>query len=308
MLISDEINIISEHIYTSDQDFFFYSSLYGEPFLYKNFIFFFDGECLSISGYPLDKSLSHENQIIELNELITQCLVMYPGSIKIINYTGILRYSLLTHLQDQFEEIYSLLPDKKNVDIFINLSDSQLLKTSNAKEAIRKYKKNGIHVTRTKYNTLNHSHLSLLRKLILREDICIGTTIILLNVITIIHSDKVHFFEAHFENKFVGFAIVHDYYPQSPFLVAICSSDSIPNVSDALYLSIINYYLDNGAKRIGVGYSINDGLLYYKTKWGGAHRNLPYYQLIWKRKDFNLDSIDIINWIGRLIDYKLSAY
>lgn len=307
MLNDNEVNKISEHIYTSDQDFFFYSSLYGEPFLYKNFIFFFDGECLSISGYPLNKSLSHENQITELNELITRCLVEYRDSLKIINHIGVLRYSLFTHLQDQFEEIYSLPPDKKNVDIFIDLSDSRLLKTSNAKEAIRKYRKNGIQVTRTKYNTLNHRHLSLLRKLILREDICIGTTIILLNVITIIHSDKVRFFEAHFENEFVGFAVVHDFYPKSPFLIAICPGDSVPNVSDALYLSIINYYLDNGAKRVGVGYSINDGLLYYKTKWGGAHRNLPYHQSIWKRKDLYLDSIDIINWIGRLIDCKLSA-
>ena len=304
MLDQGNIEKITQHIYSSDQDFFFGAGLYGEPFLFRDILCYFDGETLTIVGYPFNKEYPEIDLAEEIHDLLSTWET--NPSVKIINYFGIGNYDFRKSIGKHFESVYFLEPDADNVDVFIDLSDPLLLKTSAAKESIRAVKHRGILVLKSKRNYLTHHHISLIRQTALREDFYFSDAALLTNINSILHDNHLIFFEAEFEKRLIGFIVVHEFFEKKPFAVIGCYEKSFPNIADAIYVSIIRHFLDTGSEWVGFGYSIDKGLLYFKTKWGGARTNLPYYQQIWKKKDDNTDSVDCLNWIARLLKKKLN--
>jgi hypothetical protein len=142
-------------------DFFFWSGLYGEPFLFKDILYYFDGETLTIAGYPLNLPCSNSDFILEINDLLYTWAT--DPSVKNINYFGTAMVKIQKSISQYFERVYLLLPDTNNEDVTIDLTDPLLLKTSHAKESLRAVKHRGLLVTKTKRQFLTHHHITLIR-------------------------------------------------------------------------------------------------------------------------------------------------
>jgi hypothetical protein len=140
----------------------------------------------------------------------------------------------------------------------------------------------------------------------LREDFSFPDVMVLNNISSMLHCDQLVFFEVEIGKKLVGFIVVHELFIKKPIAIIGCFDKSFSNITDALYWAIIQHYKHAGSQWIGFGYSLDKGLLFFKTKWGGARTNSPFYQQIWKRKGFETDSFDCLSWIGRLLENKLN--
>jgi len=299
MLDQRQQEYVTENIYISDHDYFYWSSLLGEPFLENDILHFFDGETITFIGYPINIELQKESVFQTLNNLV-KMWIKNP-SVRFLNYLGPWEYDFSELLGDRFINIYMEKPDYNNVHMLVDLSDPTVLKTRNAVDSIRKIRNKGIKVWIGRRTFLEYEHINLIREIALRDSVELSDVSFLSNIYSIIRSDDTLFFEVKYYQKLEGFAVVHEFFCQKPFLVLAFFNIHFKGTSDAIYSTIIQYYLEKGAKQISLGYSLNPRLHKYKSKWGGIRSNLPFYQSLWLRKDTSSDSSDCLHWICRLL-------
>lgn len=299
MLNPKQQSYICERINSSEQDFFFWSGLHGEPFLEKDLLHYFDGEKLTIIGFPLTYDMKSREVLKKLNELTFNWI--RKRSVKLIYYIGPYLWNPLTLIDDKFYQCFSFAPDEYNVDMSIDLKSADVLNTRNAKESYRKSVKNNVIISQNKCLYLSYKHINLIRDLCKSKNLWLSDVLYFTNILTIIKSDYTVIFEAHVRNELSGFAIVHQFFKDKPMLVFICSNKKYPGTSDALYYKIIRFYRENQSEEISIGYSVNKDLYMYKIKWGGVRCNLPFYQSIHAKKGVRFSSDQCFHWTYQLI-------
>jgi hypothetical protein len=302
MLNSQQQKYVYEKLYSSDHDYFFESVFRGEPFLEQDVLYFSDGETVSIDGCLLDKSSNSTSMLKKFSSIVESIKMQSP---KFLNYYGPWELDFRKVLGGKFVQIYNMGPDPWDVDMFIDLTDPSVLDTRNARESIRRTKKGSYSLFIKKRFFLSVEHIELIRKLISRNAIKLCDASYFLSITSIMHNNVTTFFEAYFNEKLVGFLVVHEFFEQKPFLILVCCDTKYTGVSDALYLSMITHYMEYSAERIGLGYSTNQGIYQYKTKWGGVRCNDPFYQSIWARPDANpvyiKDMQGYLHWQSHLL-------
>jgi hypothetical protein len=282
MLSDEESNFIKNDLYSSDHDYYFWSHLLGEPFLYDDILYYFDGKTLSIIGFPFDKEFS----IGIVTRKIAEGIKWWSNKAELfyICYLGPSNIKLGNILGKTFYRYYFQEPSRYNVDVFLNLRHPQLLKTRNAKESISKVKRHG-YATKIRHREfLTYQHINLLRQLILDHPMFMDDLSALITSVSLVNNKFTTFFELEIDGNLVGFIMAHEFYEHKPFMQAACFDHTVKGSSDALYSTVIKYYIDKGASWLGLGYSGDEGLYNYKTKWGGYYCSQPIYQLAWKKK------------------------
>jgi hypothetical protein len=297
MLTPQQVNYIQEHINSSDQDFFFWSSLLGEPFLEQDILTYYDGETVSLVGYSLNAQTEQSSIVRSLIELVMKWLKV--PTVKCFNYFGPRPLDLSDCLGAEFSLIYVLKPEHYQADIFIDLNHASLLKTSRAKESMRKTQRLGLAATVSPRDYLSHQHIELVRRLLSRETMMMCDVSQLTNTVSILKDPATRCFDVEQDQILIGFAVAHEFFAQMPFLTLAAFDTSQSGVSDTIYLALINYYKARGARWLGLGYGVTEGLYQYKTKWGGVRCNPPVHQCIWAKSGFENAVFDY--WVCNLI-------
>lgn len=294
-----ESEYIKEYIRSSDHDYFFWSGLLGEPFLYQDILYYFDGETVSIAGFPINARLDRLSVLDRLRNVVLTWLEV--PSVCFFNYFGPWSLDLDTIVKDKFSVMFSLEPRMYNVDMFIELSHSEALKTRNARESIRKANCRGLTVQKVQRSFLRYEHIDLIRILASRSSVWLSDVSYLTNIVQVLRDRVTTFFEVEINQRLVGFGVAHEFFEQRPFLVLSCFDNTCKGVSDAIYAAVISHYKERGAKWLGLGYSVDEGLYKYKMKWGGVQCNPPFYQCIWMKHGIKTTSVDCLHWICRLL-------
>jgi len=310
MLTCHQVDRLAQFLYSSDHDCFFDASLRGEPFLEDDIVYFFDGEVVSIVGYTLDRFADNQTVLKRLDAIVENCLRAYRP--RLFHYYGPLHIDLKHSLENEYSLVYDIKPNPFVVDMYIDFSDSTVLNTRNAKESLRKTGKRNFNTWIGPRDSLSHEHMDLLRGLASRNVLGLSDVSYFTNITSIIHSQATVFFEAYFCGTLVGFAVAHEFFNRKPFMVFQCSENGRNGVADALYLTAIQYFIERGVHRLGLGYSTSEGTFNFKKKWGGVRCNLPYSQLVWLHRDYKIGDVGMrhlqgfMHWIPRLFILKSS--
>jgi hypothetical protein len=273
--------------------------LLGEPFLKDDILYYFDGETLTIVGYLLDETIKETLAIRKLSNLVVELLAVHSPDF--LNYYGPWYLDFLYLLENRYSMIFSSEPNPYHVDILLDLTHPSLLKTRNARESMRKTRVHGFMTYIVDRAYLGYEHINLIRQLVSNRSLELSDVNYMTRCVAIIKNKSVKVFETRFNQKLTGFGIAHEYFDSIPFLVMICLDETFPGASDAIYSKIIQYYQERGAKWLGLGYSVHEGLYKYKLKWGPVRCNMPFYQSIYVRCGTKIKSIECLHWTCRLI-------
>lgn len=303
MIGPNQATFIESHIYSSDQDYFYWSTLLGEPFLSSQILHYYDGEMATFIGYPFrdqcefDKS-SESQMVFCLKELIREWA--YKPDVKLINYRGI------WHLDDDFLADQNFRPimidpkDMLNVDVFATFPYDSKNLSSSISEGLRKARKRELVVKMSRRIFWNAQHISLLRQVGYEKKLTSIEMGYLINALTILRSPSTMTFECWRGDILTGFAVTHSFFKTMPFFVCAAYNKIYSGTSDLLYHSFMNYYNNLGALRIGLGHTIDKQLYTYKTKWPNTQCNLPFSQTIWIRGNPHIQN-QCFYWGTRLL-------
>ena len=300
MIDIQQSEFIKDNIGCSDHDYYFWSLILGEPFLYQDILCYYDGITLSVIGLPLNSKITEVDALRKISEVVETWI--QNKDIKFISYFGPWYLTLDNVLDKSFQLFYSQDPKPYNVDVFLDLKSPKTLKTRNAKESIRKVRRQGLKVNIRDRAFLTYEHINLIRQLIIKHSISLDEISCLTTIGTFLRNGHTLFFEVEICNQLAGFAVVHEYFENRPFLLFVCLDRNYKYVSDALYSAIIEFYLAKGAHWISFGYSGDKGLYEYKAKWGETRCNLPFHQLYWKKGIIqNRSSLYCLHWPAALL-------
>jgi hypothetical protein len=271
------------NLYSSDQDYFFWAPALGEPFISDGVLHYFDGRTLTIVGYTFRPSVPEpipENPFARVLDHWVS-----TEDVRIINYFG----PTPLHLDPGYGVHYRIIdaeePEPFNVDVEIALDSSEFLCTRRARKTIREVGRHDIVVTCRREPSMAWQHIELIRTLISRNALDVSGVAFLLNSQRLLGHPSVLVFEARASGRVVGFAVAHSYFNRHPFVVTLATEPGVHSAADALYVAMFKHYAAMGAIRLGLGYCVDEGAYSYKTKWGACTAGLPYYQLIWRRRD-----------------------
>ena len=302
MIDPQQHEYIKQHLYSSDHDYFFFSNSLGEPFFQRDVLYFYDGETLTLVGFLLDNSLGRMEVFERLQDIALAHVT--TRTVHFINYYGPWPLDFGQPLDKDFELRYMSSPDIYNVDLFIDLDDPRVLRTRNARDSIRKAQHNGFVSSIGKQSFLGYEHINLTRKLVSHSQLELSDATYYANALSLIKSEHSVLFEARLAQELVGFAVAHEFFSRKPFLTVVCLDEAIKGVSDFLYATIINHFIAGGARRLGLGYSIHEGLFRYKSKWGGVKSNAPFYQFQWMNRGAAQTLPDCLDWQCQMLVMK----
>jgi hypothetical protein len=241
----------------------------------------------------------HATMVRTLLEVAADWMTAAP--LRFINYFGPFRLNLEPVLGQDFMEFYSLNPRTDNVDVVLNLRASATLNSRNARESIRKAARHGYTVQVLQRQFLEVGHIDLIRRLVARRVFAQSDVSYMTNILSLMNHSTCTFFEARLGNKLVGFAAAHHFFGKFPILVYAITDREYAAVSDAIYPAAISHYSQLGAESMGLGYSVEAGLLQFKLKWGDCRLGLPFYQRTWMRRNSQERATDCLHWITRVI-------
>jgi hypothetical protein len=284
-------------IHCSDQDYFFWSPALGEPFLSDGILHYFDGQTLTLVGYPVVQPPPSSSADDALRKVLTSWVA--SADVRLINYFGPTPLCLPPSIEVRYALLEADAPDPFNIDVTVALDGHDFLRTRRAKKAIREVERRGLEVNIRRESLLSWRHLDLLRGLVVRKDLDISGAAYALNAQPVLTHPSTLLFEVRSGAAVAGFALAHSYFPEHPFVVAVATDPETLSASDALYLGMLRHYADAGVPRLGLGYAVDAGSLRYKSKWGATVTMPPYYQFVWRRAD-TCDSYVCFDWRVRL--------
>lgn len=297
MIDTEQAAYVRERIWTSDQDYFYWSSLRGEPFLEGDVLHFFDGSALTVVGFPLHSRLGHAEVQKQICRIVRRWLA--TAGVAFVNYYGPECAGLRDLLRDRWSVAWALDPDGGNVDSWVDYSDPEVLGTRPAREALRAMRAKNLRVTLGASIALGWEHIALLQEQGLRIGDDVSDLAMVLAGLTLLRSPATLLAEVRAGERLGGFALAHEFFARIPFLVVACSDRGCPGASDAVYVSLIQHYRDRGAERLNLGYTLDKGLLKYKTKWGGVRTGTPFVQVIWQRDGADSRFEGCLHWACR---------
>ncbi len=301
MLSDQERDYIFENISSCEHDYFVWSTILGEPYVNDDFICYFDGVSLAISGVPLSNKNTMQTVPKRIEQVINEW--MLKPNVHFVNYFG--PHELLINNENGFDLIYKHEPLDYNFDLFIDINtwpDIRLRRK--IKRDVNHAIRSGVEVEWRKQEFLTADQLELISNLAHRKELEISDVSYLTNAVVLLKHPSSLIFEASIDNKVEGIIITHNYFSRNPFLILAAFNRQHSGISDALYSKVISYYRAQGAASLGLGYAASSGQFNYKKKWGGKSFNPACWQFIWKRRNVPLVFRDSLHWPWRLLSDK----
>jgi hypothetical protein len=296
MLSARERRFLSENIQSSDHDYFTWAPLSGEPILHGSTLCYYDGACVEVVGVPVGPRRFPRDERAELNDVIAR----WSGepSVAAINYYG--PYRLAGPSPEEWRVECAEGPRRWNRDVFVDLGSS-LLQRRKTRQDVRRAERAGVRVSARRAAYLGHEHISMLDALARRGTLELADLLYVTNVVAILKSSATTMFEARVHGKLVGFAVGHNYFRHTAFMVVAAFDHACRGCSDRVYSAVLRYYQERGARELGLGYATDRGLLHYKSKWGTVRLGPPVHQFTWERRSRADLADDCLHWSWRFV-------
>jgi hypothetical protein len=292
MLTDDQARFVADHFDSVDHDYYLLSGIWGEPFLCDDIMCYFDGETLQVVGGPMGDA--GPTGATRVGAVIRDWA--RDDRVWFVNYYGPCD---LAAPGGDWTLVYSCPPRNWNRELFIALPHH--IRASDARRLGRR----GYRTWVGRREFLSHEHLRLLRTLARRDSFLASDVGSLTNVASILRGQPTTMFEAHAGGELAGFLVAHDFFPRRPLFVTAAFDSSRAGVSDLLYHVAFEYYAERGAREVGLGYAVDEGLFRYKAKWGIARCGPPAFQFIWQREACGEAFNDCLYWPWRFLTGKL---
>lgn len=273
MITHDEMQYINKNAYIPEHLIDYVVAISdAEPFLWENYVFYVKNKHLIFIGYPLKKSFNKDDArkvlISAVDKLKSKTVaIITPG-----------------------EPIFKNLCIMKSSDYYYILNLSNFILTSKLKNSINRALKETELVIDKKVTS---QHLCLIEEVISYKKFDEYTQYIFKKIPDYVKSSStVQVFSA-FDRKgnLVGFDIADCQSEKFCFYMFnfISRKNYIPGISDLLFYEIVKKAKYSGKLFINMGLGINEGVVFFKRKWG-AERFLPY-EFYFYRKSFRIFDI-----------------
>jgi hypothetical protein len=305
VLTRDEQETIAREITSTDQDYFVWSGLLGEPFLRDRILCFFDGDSVAIAGRQLGER-GEDSGIASRG--LTEVLAEWSdrSDVAFINYCGPKPAAPLS--RERWNLIYAAGPQPWNQEVFLDLRHPvPRMYSPETRCQLRAAGRRGLVVSIEHRDFLGYEHIRLLRALAISHHFIASSASYLANVVSILRSEATVVCEARINGTLTGFTVAHEFFDHHPFLVVAAIDRGHRGTSEALHAALIDYYRARNACELGMGYAVGKGLHHYKMKWPGAFVGPSCHQFIWQRLGCGARYDDCLHWPWRLVNDAVKA-
>jgi hypothetical protein len=271
MLSPPQEALIEKNAYVPEHIFHYVTSISGaEPFFYEPFLSYEKEDHVFIVGYPI---------IGELEESALRTVICKVRRKRKNAKISVILPTLLEGEPVKGSDSYYLLDLK---DLRIDQKTRNILKR--AKREIRIVKEKALTI----------EHLDLIEEFIAQKKIDERSSFIFRKLKDYVNSTSyvIAISARNFSGKLIAFDIVDTFSPTYAFYMfnVRTKKNYVPGTSDALFEEMVNLALSGGKRYINLGLGINEGVRFFKKKWGGKPF-LPYYFYEWEPRKSIVDLI-----------------
>jgi len=271
-------------------DYKYYSVFYGEPFLYEEFIYYYDGRDLRVTGYDLQgKAISSDilAAIIRATNRI--------GEIRTITAESPSAVSLARTGLSLTREVMDYPSHKYDFEMILNQDFEQCKST---RKSVRKAKNKGLTASSPKIANFSYQHYALIDRFVRRFELCAfyGAEFIA-SIYHLLSRKRTILSNSYNREVLVGFTLATLIGDLGIIHMTINANDH-NGISDILYDHTIRKLKQRGAARISLGFSVYRGLYNYKKKWGANPEWAGSYEILWYKENVRIPSF---LWATRIV-------
>jgi len=224
----------------------------NECFIVKDYVFYFGNRTLVFIGYPLSQ-IQADAYVIEIIEKLIQ--IFKPDYLALIGEE--ISYSKARCLS-------------KETDAYWRVNLEELEISQKVRNMINRASRE-LYIEKTK--NFGKDHLSIISQFYETHSVSEATKYIFERIPDYISScETVFIFNAKDRNeKLIAFGIADFFADDYAFyMFNFSSKKTVPGVSDLILHEIIKTAKENNKKYINLGLGINEGVQFFKKKWGGV--------------------------------------
>ncbi len=254
-------------------DFRYYAVFYGEPFLFDEFIYYFDGRDLRVTGYDLQGHAIHTDALGAivsaaedygpLRTITAEC----PRPVSLASTRLFLRREILVYPSWKYD--------------FEMILRHGVTESKSLRKSLRKARGIGLKATSQKTYDFTHHHYVLIDRFVRRFEPCafFGAEFVG-SIFHLLSRKRTLLVNCYDRDKIVGFTLATVLGKLGIIHMTINAGDQ-NGVSDLLYRHTIHKLRQQGADRISLGFSLNKGLFNFKRKWGAEPGWRGSYEILW---------------------------
>jgi hypothetical protein len=258
-----------------DQEWSFYSTSRGEPFLVDDFLVYFDGVFLCVCAFRLndvwsEASLSQIQSAINAVPQFAQAQgICLWGRHVPIEGLVLGNGELLT--REKFNDY-----DESFVDAVVDLRDFDYANQRKARLAANAVAKGDLHHEVVQRKSLQAEHFALIQEWANGHDVSPRSAGVLTGLPRHVCEDHVHLVECRLNGSLVGFAVLAVIGERAVFSQGFSRRIDGERVGDALYAQMIAFAKEQDLSHLHLGYSPTTSLTRFKEKWGARLSGPPF--------------------------------
>lgn len=273
---------------SSFHDYQYYSVFYGEPFIFEDYIYYFDGRDARIIGYTKEGNPISKPHLKELFQYIISKYSARTISLECPKLIQAIGFKNKYH-----RELVSRPNAQCDFEILIRNEkyDTEILKKNTSR-----YLKKGFDI-RSSSDCLTYEHLLLLEAYMKRwRKKSFYKSEFISSVYLLINRPTSKIINCYYNNELVGFTIISSIKKLGLFNNHITVNE-VNGVSDMLYAAAIEDLQARNLNSISLGFSLNKGLFDFKQKWGGVLHWKGSYEILW----YNTLKVPTYLWATRIV-------
>ncbi len=256
-------------------DFRYYSVFYGEAFLFDEFIYYFDGRDLRVTGYDLQ---GHSIRSAALADIIRAA--ENHARVRTVTAECPRPVSLARRGLSFTREILAYPSPQYGYEMILNHGAAE---SKTVRKSVRRAQKNGLTTVSPITRDLTHQHYLLIDRFVRRfEPSPFFGAEFVASIYHLLSRKLTLFLNCYNGQRIVGFTLATVLRSLGISHMTISAGDE-SGVSDLLYHHMIRSLRQRGARRISFGFSLNKGLFNFKRKWGAEPTWAGGYEILWYR-------------------------
>ena len=261
----DIMNYIRERGNIMEHDIPFNSLFMGSPILISDqWIGYFDGIRLLIFNVSLD------NNIAISDKLVAEVFNFHNKQFNNFQYFEVFGdFETTLHENGQWFNIQgSYDSGEHNKGIGIDFSNYNFESDCKRHKHIRKLKRNNYTTEIIRDHQIRKDEIGLINTFVKTHQLEAFDIAYTINFISFFQNEYILRIHCYCEGRLVGLATLSIFLKNVAVFVHTFVDRDFRFASDALYLAVIEYCLQNNIELLDMGYSMHKGLLDYKLSWG----------------------------------------
>ena len=257
---------------SSYHDHEFYSVFFGEPFMFGDFIYYFDGKSARIIGYDKHGNAISESQLGELLKTINlrykagSVWLECPSPLKHFRISGVYKRATVHRPIHNYDYEIIIQKEGYNYDI--------LCKNK------KKYSNKGLQIQVSQVS-LTYKHMLMIERYLKRwRSKTFYKSEYVSSIFFLANRETSSLLSCYYENRLMGFSIISSVKKLGMLNIHVTLNEK-SGISDLLYAEAIETLFKGSIDYISLGFSMNQGLFNFKNKWGGIKHWKGGYEILW---------------------------